>query len=324
MTVSARAAFLRHIALAGAAAATATLAPRAGRAQALTPITIAAIPSDISGEAYYAQDRGFFKRNGLTSTVVQLANGGAISAAVLSGAADIGYSNVISLSLAHARGLPVTIIAPANLHLHDAPTAGIMVVKKSSPIQNARDLNDKVVAVIGISNIADIAVRNWIDQNGGDQKTVKFVELPFSEMKPALEAGRIDAASLDQTGDPLLGKPGDTLRVIGNAFDSLAHRFVPSVWFTTSDWVAKHPLAARAFVTAMRETAQWANTHHRESAAILATYTHDTPEQIQSVTRVTYGDRVTPDLIQPDIDAAVRYGVLKTPFPASELIAVLD
>jgi NitT/TauT family transport system substrate-binding protein len=322
MSVLTRRTFVQRTTLAASAAVLAGF-PRVARAQSLAPITIAAIPSDISGEAYYAADMGFFKRNGLDATFVSLTNGGAISAAVLSGAADIGYSNVISLSLAHARGLPVTILAPANLHLHDAPTAGIMAVKASSPYQSARDLNGKIIAVIGINNIADIAVRQWIDKDGGDQKTVKFVELPFSSMKPALEAGRIDAASLDQTGDPLLGKPGDTLRVIGNAFDSIAHRFVPSVWFTTSDWVAKHQAEAKAFVTAMHATARWANTHHRESATILAKYTHDTPEQIASVTRVTYGETLTPDLIQPDIDAAVRYGVLKTPFSASDLITVL-
>ena len=314
-----RGSFLRTVFAAGGALAMPSLA----RAEALTPLTIAAIPSDISGEAYYAADAGFFKKNGLEATFVGLTNGGAISAAVLSGSADVGYSNVISLALAHGRGLPVTILAPANLHLHDAPTAGIVAVKKNSPIQTARDLDGKTVAVLGINNIADIAMRQWIDKNGGDQKTVKFVELPFSEMKAALEAGRVDAASLDQTGDPRLGKPDDTLRVIGNAFDSLAHRFVPSVWFSTTDWVAKHPETARAFVTAMRETAQWANSHHRESAAILAKYTHDTPEQIESLPRVTYGDRVTPDLIQPDIDAAVRYNVLKTPFPAADLMSTL-
>jgi NitT/TauT family transport system substrate-binding protein len=307
----------RFVAAGGAALA---LAPSLAHAQALTPLTIAAIPSDISGEAYYAADMGFFKKNGLEATFAPFSNGGAISAAVISGAADIGYSNVISLSLAHGRGLPVTILAPANMHLHDAPTAGIMVVKRTSPITSARDLGGKTVAVIGLSNIADIAVRQWVDKNGGDVKSVKFVELPFAEMKAALEAGRVDAASLDTTGDPLLGKPGDTLRVIGNSFDSLAHRFVPSVWFTTTDWVAKHPAAAKAFVVAMRETAAWANHHRAESAKILAAYMKVDPQQIESIARVTYGDVVTPDLIQPDIDAAVRYGVLKTPFAASELI----
>ncbi len=313
---------LRRRAFVGALGAVA-LAPSLARAQALTPLNIAAIPSDISGLAYYASDAGFFKKNGLEATFAPLSNGAAISAAVISGAADVGYSNVISLSLAHARGLPVTIVAPANLHLHDAPTAGIMVVKKTSPIESARDLSGKIVAVIGINNIADVAVRQWVDKGGGDEKSLKFIELPFAEMKAALEAGRVDAASLDTTGDPLLGKPDDTLRVIGNSFDSLAHRFLPSVWFTTTDWVAKHPVAARAFVTAMREAAAWANHHRHDSAVILAKYMKVEPERIESIARVTYGDHVTPDLIQPDIDAAARYGVLKAPFPAGDLITIL-
>jgi NitT/TauT family transport system substrate-binding protein len=311
--------FVRALAGGGAAA----LLPARARADVLTPISIAAIPSDISGEAYYAADEGFFKKHGLLATFAPFANGGAIAAAVLSGAADIGYSNVVSLALAHAHELPVTILAPANLHLHNAPTAGIMVVKKTSPMTSARELNGKTVAVIGISNIADIAARQWIDRGGGDVTTVKFVELPFAEMKAALEAGRVDAASLDTTGDPQLGKPGDTLRVIGNSFDSLAHRFVPSVWFSTTDWVAKHPTTARAFVAAMRETAAWANANRSASARILAKYMKVEPQQIESIARVTYGEVITPDLIQPDIDAAVRYDVLKLPIPAGDLITIL-
>ena len=323
MTVSTRRAFVHRLVAAGSSGIAAAAWPSAAPAQQLAPVTIAAIPSDISGEAYYAADLGFFKKNGIVASFAPFANGGAISAAVISGAADIGYSNVISLATAHARGLPVTILAAANLHLHEAPTAGIMVVKKTSAIENARDLNGKIVAVLGLNNIADVAARQWIDKNGGDVKAVKFVELPFGEMKAALEAGRVDAASLDATGDPLLGKPEDTLRVIGVSFDALATRFVPSVWFTTTDWVSKHGATAKGFVAAMRETAAWANGHHRESAEVLAKYTRDTPQQIQRITRVTYSDRITPELIQPDIDAAAKYGVLKTPFPAGELIATL-
>ena len=316
-----RAPFLRVVA--SSLGATALPATVRAQAPALTPLTIAAIPSDISGEAYFAEDMGFFKKYGLVATFASFTNGGAISAAVISGAADIGYSNVISLALAHGRGLPVTILAAANLHVHDAPTAGIMAVKASSPIQSARDLAGKTVAVSGLNNIADIAVREWMVKAGGDPKSIKFVELPFSEMKAALEIGRVDAASLDATADPHLGKPGDTLRFIGLAFDAIAHRFVPSVWFTTTDWVTKHPASAKAFVAAMHETAVWANKHHAESAAILAKYMKVPAAQIAGITRATYGEGLTTDEIQPDIDAAYKYGVLKVPFPAIELIATL-
>jgi NitT/TauT family transport system substrate-binding protein len=322
MSNSSRRAFLARSAAVGGAAATlgiSALSP--AFAQDLTALNIAAIPSDIAGSAYYAADNGYFKKSGLNATFLGISNGAAITAAVLGGSADVGYSNVISLGLAHARGLPITILFPANLHVHEAPTAGLLSVKKTSPIATARDLSGKTMAVSGINNIADIAAREWIDKNGGDSKTVKSVELPFPEMKAALDSDRIDAAVLDTTSDPTLNKPGDSLRFIASTFDAVSTRFAPSVWFSTNDWVAKHPAAAKAFVTAMRESAQWAGTHHRESAEILSKYTHVTPTQISLFTRVTYGDHLTPELVQPNIDVAVKYGVIKATFPISEMIS---
>lgn len=290
-------------------------------AQALSPINVAAIPSDISGSAYYAAANGYFKKAGMEATFGAFNNGPAIAAAVVSGAADVGYSNVISLAIAHTKNLPVTILVPANLHVASAPTAGLLSVKADSPIKTAKDFNGKTIAVSGLNNIADIAMREWIDKNGGDSKTVKSLELPFSTMKAALDAGRVDGAVLDTTADPTLGKPGATLRLVASTFDAVATRFAPSVWFTTTDWVAKNPARAKAFAAAMREAGAWANTHHRESAEILAKYAHNTPEQIDSYTRVTYGDKLPPELIQPNIDAAAKYGVIPKIFPASEIIS---
>ena len=321
MSNSSRRAFLARSAAAGAAAIAGVPALRPAFAQDASELKLASIPGDISGSAYYAADNGYFKKSGLNATFLSIANGAAITAAVLGGAADIGYSNVISLLLAHARGLPITILFPANLHAREAPTAGLLSVVKPSPITGARDLNGKTIAVTGINNISDIAAREWIDKNGGDAKTVKSVELPLPEMKSALESGRIDAANLDVTGDPIIGKPGDTLRNLGSTFDAVSPHFAPSVWFSTNDWVAKHPTAVKAFVAAMRESAVWAATHHRESSEILSKYTHVPPAQINLGTRVTYGEHLTPELIQPNMDAAVKFGVLKAAFPITDMIS---
>ena len=297
---------------------------RPASAQALAAIKIAPIPGDIAGNAYYAAANGYFKKAGLDATFGRMANGAAIVAAVVSGAADVGFSNVISLAIAHSKGLPITALVPANLHVHESPTAGLLAVKATSQIRTARDFNNKIIAVVGLDEIPDIAVRDWLDKNGGDSKTIKEVELPFSAMKAALDAGRVDGAALDTTGDPELGKPGDTLRLVASTFDAVSMHFAPSVWFSTTGWVAKHPAQARGFVAAMRESAVWANAHHHESAEILARYTRNTAEQIDTFTRVTYGVELTPELIQPNIDVAFKYGVLKAAFPASEIISAVS
>ena len=93
---------------------------------------------------------------------------------------------MISLAVAHARGVPVTIIAPAGLYATNAPTS-VCGVAKNSPIKTAKDLNGKTVATNGLKNIGEFGPRAWIDKNGGDSSTVKFIEMPQNEVVGVLE-----------------------------------------------------------------------------------------------------------------------------------------
>ncbi len=287
-----------------------------------TPIAVnlATIATDIGGEAYYAKDMGFFTKAGLDVTITPFQNGAQMAAAVVSGAEDIGFSNGIALSTARERGLAFTIVAPANMHVDSAPTTGIIAVLKTSSIGGAKDLAGKTIAVGGLNQIADTATKAWIDKNGGDSSKSRYLEMPLAAMSAALQAGRIDVAVLDTNNDVTHGKADDPLRRIGSSFDAISPRFIASMWFTSADWAAKHPAAARAFVQAMHETATWANSHHRESAQILAKYTGEPLERLSNVQRVTYGERVTDELVQPEIDAAAKYGLIKSRFPAADII----
>ena len=309
----------RFLAAAGALGAAAI---RPAGAQTLIPLKVALIPGDIAAEVYYAIDEGFFRKAGLDVTITPITGGPAIAAAVLSGAVDVGYSNVVSLAVGHDRGLPIAIIAPANLHTRDVVTAGILTVLKTSPIRGAKDLEGKTVAVNALNNISDVAVRAWMDANGADSRTLKFAEMPFPLMPEAVRSGRVDAASIDAANEQVLARADGDLRRLANVFDAVGARFVVSVWFTTSGWIDKNAAAAKAFVAVMSQTATWANANHPASAAILAKYLRKTPEAIQAVTRVPYATRVTPDLVQPSIDVAVKYLHIK-PFAAADVISPL-
>jgi len=311
------------LSLAAAAVLALTGAVPPATAQATPTLRIALIPGDISGEAYYAKDLGFFKKAGYDIEFTPITSGAAISAAVASGAVDIGFANVVSLSIAHERGVPFTLLASANLHMPTQVTAGILTVLKSGPIKSAKDLEGKVVAVNGLNNISSVSVQAWVDKNGGDWKTVKFVEMPFPQMPDAVRAGRVDAASIDAANEQLLVKPDTDLRRLANVFDAVGTHFAPSSWFTSAAWVDAHPAAAKAFIAVMAEAAAWGNANHAASAVILAKYLNKTPQDIDSVTRAPYGTKITPDLVQPSIDAAAKYGLIKASFPAAEMISPL-
>jgi NitT/TauT family transport system substrate-binding protein len=174
-----------------------------------------------------------------------------------------------------------------------------------------------------LNNIVHFAARAWIDSHDGDSSKVRFVELPLTEMGPALRAGRIDAAGMDALGDPNLGKSGDPLRLLASSFNAVSPNFLPSMWFSTKDWISAHPELARKFTVAILRAGAWANLHHRESAQILANHTKLTVDQLETVTRVTYGTVLNAALIQPNIDIAAKYGALKGSFSARELISHL-
>lgn len=229
---------------------------------------------------------------------------------------------MISLAIAHDKGFPFTSVAVANIYRSDAPAGGLIGVKQSSPIRTAKDFNGKTIAVGALNNITHLGARAWIDANGGDSTLVKWPEIQISEMPAAVIAGRIDGAVLDQGIYPTLGKPGDPIRIVAHAYDSIASTFAIGAWFTTTDFIAKHPLESRNFANAIATAATWANSHHHESAAILAKAMSASVEDVDASARYAYGTALTAAYIQPSIDVAAKYHMIKARFPARDLIGV--
>lgn len=307
----------RHIRWVGALAAGLLIATSAVNAQTLATIRIATLPIDTGAQAFYAQDLGMFKRAGLDVHITIVGNGPSIAAAVSGGSFDIGQSNVPSLASAREHGLPFVMIAPSSIYTAKTLSTAAILVAKNSNIHSAHDLNGKIIAVSGLLNIAQVTTAQWIDKNGGDSTTVKWVEMPFSEMAAALTAGRVDAA---ESAYPAINAALAAGHVVLDAgYEATAKEFVIGAWFCTSDYAKTHPDVVRRFVAVMGESARWANTHHAESAAILEKWTKTVVPP--GMPRVYYGDRVNAAQVQPIIDVSFKYHALNAPLSATDLIA---
>jgi NitT/TauT family transport system substrate-binding protein len=308
----------RHHALAliGSAAAV-PFASQPLFAQSLTSIKVATTPTDIGAQPFYATDMGFFKAAGLEADTQVIANGAAITAAVLGGAIDIAQSNIVSLALAHQRGLDVVVIAPAGIYSSKEPTSAI-VVAKNSPYKTAKDLNGKTIACNGLQNISQIGPEAWLDKNGGDVASYKWTDMPFPQMIAAINTGRVDAALI---AEPVLSDAlANGSRVLGYAYDAVAPTFMIGAWFTTGAWAKKNPDTVKRFQKAMATTAVWANKNRAQSAQLLNKATKIVVRP--TMNRTTYSEKLDVALMQPLIDATVKYGTLKSVFPAIDLVAV--
>jgi NitT/TauT family transport system substrate-binding protein len=302
----------------------ACLAPLPARAQSTrTTLRIGLIPTDVAAQPYYARELGLFEKAGFDLELTPLTNGASIMSAVAGGSLDIGFSNIVALSAAHERGLTLSFLCASNYYSSKDATTGIVVVDRDGPIRGPKDLEGKSLAVSGLQEIAGLSVRNWIDAGGGDSTKVKFIELPFPAMPDAVRAKRIDAASINRAFAPTAGAPGDPLRVVGQAYDSVAPRWVISAWLAANDWLTKHPDDARRFLGVMRDATKWANANKHDAAQVLAKNLKQDLAKIEALPRPDYQTALTPQLVQPGVDLAAKYGLIKAAFPAQDIISAV-
>lgn len=284
----------------------------------LITLNVAANPADDVTPLIYAQSAGLFTKAGLDVHIQRLTSAAGLPAAVASGTYDIGKTSVASLFAAHEKGLPFTIIAPANVYYTKVYTVGLLVAK-DLPMPSARDFNGKIVSVVALHDIGQIALDAWIDQRGGDWEAVHYVELPMSATLGAIEQGRVFAA---EVGNPILAEALDSGKVkIIPAYDAIAPSYLLSGWFTTSDWASKHRDAVKLFARVIAQAAGYTNAHPAETAPLLADFSSIPLSVIEHMPRVRNGTTVSASQIQPVIDAAAKFKMIDHSFPAQEIMA---
>lgn len=285
----------------------------------LTKVTVASTADDTFVAILYAQRAGWFRRVGLDVRIDNSgASGAAIAAGVASGAYDIGKSSLTALLNAHLRNVPFTLIAPGSLYDPKHPF-GMLIVARDSPIRTAKDLNGQTVSVAALNGIDQVAMEAWVDKNGGDSKTMKFIEVPQSEAGAALAQHRIAAALIIRPQLDAALASGQA-RELAPAYGSIGNNYLISAWFTTNEYAARHPGVVRKFADVVAQAAVYCNAHHAETAPLLSEVTKIPVDVITSMERSVLGTRLTPELVQPVIDWSYKYGVLSRSFPASETI----
>lgn len=283
-----------------------------------TPLRLGGSGTDLYIEPFLALDGGYLSRAGLGNAEVSaLANGGAIASAIAGGALEAGLADMIQIANAANRGLPFAFFAGSGLYASDAPILALCVAK-SGAVKTAKDLEGGTVALVALKSITEAAVREWLRVNGADLTKIKFFEIPYAEMAPAVGRGTVAAAFI---GEPFLSAAKDDVRILGRCYDAVAPSFYISAWFASRDWIAKNGETVRRLTTALYDTARWANGHHDETAPILAKYAKLDLARIRAMNRTRYATSLDPKLMQPVLDIALRYQLIEKPVAAADLIA---
>jgi NitT/TauT family transport system substrate-binding protein len=191
-----------------------------------------------------------------------------------------------------------------------------MLVPNASTLHSARDLNGKTLAVNVLKGIAHVSAQSWIDKNGGDSKSVRYIEMPFAAMPAALGANRVDAAVV---AEPQLSESHNDTRFFGKSYDGIGDLWMIDAWVASEAWIAANPEAAHRFGEAMQQAAVWANHNQDKTAAIISAAMKIDLAVVRSMRRATFLEHVNLGVVQPVIDVGTQYGALSARFPAADL-----
>ncbi len=249
--------------------------PLPGGTQEAAPLRIGTFAVENGLQPFYARDNGFFTGAGINADVQLLPGSAAIAAGIVSNSIDVGYGAIDVLATLHSKSIPVVVIAPGGEYLAPVTSrVAAIMVPANSTVRTAKDLNGKIVAANSLHSLADAVPKLWVDQNGGDSSSLKFVEMPFAAMPAAFDAGRVDAALISE---PFMGAAAKSGRVLVYGYDCIAKHFLLGAWFTTPQWAKDHPDVIARFRTGMRQAATWSNANPVKTGELLAKYTKIDP-----------------------------------------------
>lgn len=268
---------------------------------------------------YLGIEEGFFKERDLKLELEIAQGGAAIVPSVVSGDAQFGFSNVTSLLLARAEGLPLKIVAPGNYSTGEqGADFSAVVVRKNSPIKDAADLEGKSVAVNTLKNIGDTTVRQSVEKAGGNPDQVKFTELPLPDMPAALAKGRVDAAWVVEPFLTITKQQG-AREIASNLVDTQDNLMI-AAYFTSEELLQKDRDLVERFTAAMDESLEYAAQNPDEVRDIAQSYTEMPPKVAKDMVLPKFSNEINTDTVELLAQLAHQDGLVKEPVDTEELL----
>ena len=293
----------------------------AGSAQdGTTAITVGTSPTLSNAALYRAHGAGYFTERKLAATLSPVQSGAAAVPLLLNGQLQFTAADPVAAIVAVSRNVPITIVAPGNVASGDpALDATAILVKGDGPVQSARDLAGRTVAVNALNGLSHISTLRTVDQDGGTSSAVRFVELPLPQMVDAVARGQVDAAVVNEPFATEGKEAG--LRKIASPF-AVALPGVPQlVYIAAKPYAAQNPQVVQAFSEAIMEANGYLATHPDEVRTIGRTSTQTPPEQLDKIMLPTYtAEPVDRDVLAALMELMVRYGALPAPVDVDDLL----
>ncbi|MBH89698.1 MAG: nitrate ABC transporter substrate-binding protein [Magnetovibrio sp.] len=205
-------------------------------------------------------EKGFFKARDIDLGYIPGTGGGSAITNMLTGAADIAFTDPSSFYLALDRG--ESLVAVYNIYPQNVFN---VVSLKERNIKTVSDLKGKTIGVYSLSSGTRQNLLYLLQKVGLRETDVKIQVVGLLNFAPLMQ-GQVDATAATDTGLYVGKLKGLSPVNIINVKDSLN---VPSDMFVvTSDYYEKNKELLRRFLAAYRDSAAWMIAEPEEAAKI--------------------------------------------------------
>ena len=300
-----------------ATAAALVAVPLAVRAQVPPALRLIGVPTDDMTPVFYAAKNALYRKSGLELEIVPTTSGAVATDAIMAGTYEIGKGSAIGILNAYLHGLPIRIIGNGPIWDEKTPFS-MMIVAADSPAKDGAFFNGKTLCTAALRDLNQLAMCAWIDQNGGDSKSINWVEVPNSAAGVGVGDHRFAATMLQE---PQLSNAlaAGTVRAFAPSYNGIAPHFSTALYFVQADWAAKNGKAIKTFLDVTYASAKATNGHRSDTAAMMSEVTKIPLNVYEKMARSNSSMKSDPGLVQPMIDVAAKYGYITRGFAAKDI-----
>jgi NitT/TauT family transport system substrate-binding protein len=274
-------------------------------------ITVEAVPTSDEAGLYVAYDEGLFREQGLNVNIVPT-NGGDLTLGDLkSGKAQIvagNYVSFVQFQASHEANLRIvangSLMQPGNQALYVMP---------NSRYHSVADLA-KHHAVIGVNttnNVGQLLIGSLLKSQGDSLSDVTLYapKNAFTEEMSMLKSGRLSAAWLPQPFGTMAQQQFGAVQ-LADLDQGALRNFPIGCYIGTSTWVRDHPNTVAAFLRALKEGQQVADTNRSAVEQALEKHTGVPPLIADTMTVNNYPLYMDVPQMQRVADAMYEFHVM--------------
>jgi len=220
-------------------------------------------PNAVHSFLYTAQEKGYFKKQGLDVNIQMPADTNDPLKLVAAGRIDIALSYEPEVLVARGENIPVQSFAAIVRH----PLNQLMVPADSS-IQSPKDLEGKTVGYPSIP-LDEAIVHTMVQSDGGNASKVKMVDVGW-DLIPAMAAKRTNALIGGYINHEklLLDKHGNPMRTL-NPADYGVPDYYELVMVGSEKELKERPEVFKKLMTAIREGQKYVAAHPEDGLSTL-------------------------------------------------------